>query len=93
MTLMANQLATGVLAFFTGGIGPWEVLIILLALLLLFGGKKLPALARGMGKGLRNFKEELNGVKKQITDAVENEPTEEASTPGTDAAEKKAPKE
>jgi len=78
---MATILSTwpaGVLAFFTGGIGPWEVLIILMALLLLFGGKKLPELARGMGKGLRNFKEELNGVKKQITDAAEAE--EESST-------------
>jgi len=55
------------LAFFQN-IGVPGFVIILIALLLLFGGKKLPELARGLGKGLRGFKEELNGVQKQIED-------------------------
>ncbi len=65
----------GMLAFF-GGLGPWEVMAIMAALLLLFGGKKLPELAKGMGKGLRHFKQELHGVKEEI----EREPEEEEDT-------------
>lgn len=74
---------TGVLAF-VGGIGPWEVVIVLMVALLLFGGKKLPELARGMGRGLRNFKEELNGVKKQISEAGEGEDESAKSDPKSD---------
>ena len=46
--------------------GHWEILIIALVILLLFGGKKLPELARGLAKGLRLFKDELKGVKTDI---------------------------
>ncbi len=42
---------------FLGGIGWPEILVILLVLLLLFGGKKIPELMRGLGKGVRSFKE------------------------------------
>jgi sec-independent protein translocase protein TatA len=38
-------------------IGPMELLVILLVALLLFGGKKIPELAKGLGQGIRNFKE------------------------------------
>jgi len=53
--------------------GHWEAVIVILALLLLFGGSKLPELARGLGKGLRIFKKELHEVK----DSVENEEKDE----------------
>ena len=43
-------------------IGYQEILLIVLALLLLFGGKKIPELMKGMGKGVRSFKEGMNGV-------------------------------
>ena len=46
--------------------GHWEIIIIALVILLLFGGRKLPELARGLGRGLRAFKEELKGVKTDI---------------------------
>ena len=42
-------------------IGPMEILVILLIALLLFGGKKIPELAKGLGQGIRNFKESLKG--------------------------------
>jgi sec-independent protein translocase protein TatA len=42
-------------------IGPMELLVILLVALLLFGGKKIPELAKGLGEGIRNFKESLKG--------------------------------
>lgn len=44
------------------GLGTQEIQIILLVVLLLFGGKKIPELMKGMGKGVKNFKEGLNGV-------------------------------
>ena len=40
--------------------GLWEVLIILFIVLLLFGGRKIPELMKGLGKGIRNFKEGIN---------------------------------
>ncbi len=43
-------------------IGYGEVLLILIVILLLFGGKKVPELMRGLGKGVRSFKEGLNGL-------------------------------
>lgn len=45
---------------FLGGIGTGEILLIVLAILLLFGGKKLPELMRGMGKGVKEFKDAMN---------------------------------
>lgn len=43
-----------------GGIGAQEILLIVLVLLLLFGGKKLPELMRGAGRGIREFKDAVN---------------------------------
>ena len=48
--------------------GGWEWIIIVLAILLLFGGKKIPELARGLGKGIREFKDATKEVKKEIND-------------------------
>ena len=45
---------------FIGGLGTSEILLIVLALLLLFGGKKLPELMRGAGRGIREFKDAVN---------------------------------
>ncbi len=45
---------------FVGGIGISEMLLIAFALLLLFGGKKLPELMRGAGRGIREFKDAVN---------------------------------
>lgn len=45
---------------FLGGIGMQEVLVIALVVLLLFGGKKIPELMKGLGKGVRSFKEGMN---------------------------------
>ena len=50
-----------------GSIGHWELLLIMLAILLLFGSKRLPELARGLGKGLQEFKKALNDVKEEIS--------------------------
>jgi sec-independent protein translocase protein TatA len=58
-------------------IGPTEVILILLAVLLLFGGKKLPELARGLGKGLRLFKDEVAGVKKELEEDLTQPPADQ----------------
>ncbi len=51
---------------FIGGIGMQEVLLIVLVVLLFFGGKKIPELMKGIGKGGRSFKEGMNNVEKEI---------------------------
>jgi len=45
---------------FLGVLGPWQIVLILAIVLLLFGGKKIPELMKGLGKGIRNFKEGMN---------------------------------
>ncbi len=54
------------------GLGTQEVIIILLIVLLFFGGKKLPELARGLGKGIREFKDASAGVKRDIESEINN---------------------
>lgn len=49
--------------------GTWEIVLILLVILLLFGGKKIPELMKGLGKGVKSFKEGMKEVEKDIEDA------------------------
>ena len=49
---------------FLGGIGWTEILVIALVVLLFFGGRKIPELMKGLGKGIRSFKEGMNGLDK-----------------------------
>lgn len=44
-----------------GALEPWHIIVILFAILLLFGGKKIPELMRGLGKGMKEFKDAQNG--------------------------------
>ena len=56
--------------------GGWEMVVIALVILLLFGAKKLPELARGLGQGIKEFKGAVDGAKdelKDAQDAVESE--------------------
>ncbi|MDP6634787.1 MAG: twin-arginine translocase TatA/TatE family subunit [Phycisphaerae bacterium] len=66
-------MSNAIIGFFPS-VGPWEIVAILAVALLMFGGKKLPELARGLGKGLRQFKEEVHAVKSDVSDAVDSEP-------------------
>ncbi len=56
-----------------GGFGPSEILLIFLVVLLLFGAKKIPEIAKGMGKGIREFKSAINEVQDEIEMSVEND--------------------
>ncbi len=58
---------------FIGGIGMQGVLLIALVVLLFFGGKKIPELMKGIGKGVRSFKEGMNNVEKEIEEIKEPE--------------------
>ena len=58
---------------FIGGIGMQEVLLIALVVLLFFGGRKIPELMKGIGKGVRSFKEGMNNVEKEIEEIKEPE--------------------
>ncbi len=53
---------------FIGGLGMSEVLLIALVVLLFFGGKKIPELMKGLGKGVRSFKAGMNEIEKDIKD-------------------------
>ena len=56
-------------------LGPWEIALVILGIIILFGGKKLPELARGLGLGLREFKKAKQEIKdevKNVTDEAED---------------------
>ena len=58
---------------FIGGIGMQEVLLIALVVLMFFGGKKIPELMKGIGKGVRSFKDGMNDVEKEIDEIKDTE--------------------
>tara|TARA_Y100001970_G_C13671188_1_gene573116 strand:+ start:65 stop:253 length:189 start_codon:yes stop_codon:yes gene_type:complete len=53
-----------------GGLGGFEIIVILFIILLLFGAKKLPELAKGLGKGINEFKKASNEIKEEVEKAV-----------------------
>lgn len=53
---------TALILGFLGGLGAPEIIIILVIILLLFGGKKIPELMKGLGKGVKEFKDASKGV-------------------------------
>jgi sec-independent protein translocase protein TatA len=67
------------------GVSTWQIIVILLVVILLFGGKKIPELASGLGKGIKNFKEavkegeEETDVKK--TEKIEDSAAKTSETP------------
>ncbi|MDE6453120.1 MAG: twin-arginine translocase TatA/TatE family subunit [Muribaculaceae bacterium] len=60
-----------VIPLFLGNLRGWEWLIILMLILLLFGGKKIPELMRGLGKGVHSFKQGLEEAKHEINKPVD----------------------
>ena len=59
------------LAFFN--LGPWEILLILVVVLILFGAKRLPELARGLGQGVNEFRDAVDSSKKEIINGLDSE--------------------
>ena len=64
--------------------GGWEIVIIALLILLMFGAKKLPELARGLGQGIREFKGAVDGVKNEIEEADKSFDEEKNQTRDTE---------
>ncbi len=54
-------------------VGPWELLLILLGLLLVFGAKRLPEMGAAMGKGIREFKKNISEVKQELDRPAEDD--------------------
>ena len=59
------------LAFFN--LGPWEILLVLIVILVLFGAKRLPELARGLGLGINEFRDAVDSSKKEIMDVIDSD--------------------
>ena len=49
------------------GLGPWEIAIILFLVLMVFGAKRIPEIARGLGKGIREFKSATSEISRELT--------------------------
>ncbi len=62
---------------FLGSIGLPEILLIALVVLLFFGGKKIPEMMRGLGKGVKSFKEGMNDIEKEVKEDS-NKPSEDS---------------
>jgi sec-independent protein translocase protein TatA len=76
-----------IIAGLIGGLGTQEILLIAFVVLLLFGGSKIPELMKGIGKGVRGFKEGLKGIEEEIHDNGKKEPEktdEKKDDPGKD---------
>lgn len=62
------------LSYPLGVIGPWQVVIIAFVILLLFGGKKVPELMKGLGKGVKSFKDGMKEIDDQVNEADSKKP-------------------
>ena len=53
-------------------LGPWEIVLVVLVIIILFGGKKIPELARGLAKGLKEFRKTIKGLKDEVNSTAED---------------------
>jgi len=70
------MISSFILPLFIGGLRGWEFLIIFLVVLLLFGGKKIPELMRGLGKGLHSFRQGVKEARDEMNRPVDEEPVD-----------------
>ena len=75
---MLSNLANNLL--FLGNMGVTEWVLILVVVLLLFGGKKIPELMRGLGKGIREFNDAKTNVKKEIEEGMTEKDSQSTTT-------------
>ncbi|MEM1057448.1 MAG: twin-arginine translocase TatA/TatE family subunit [Bacteroidota bacterium] len=62
-------------------LGPWEIGLIFLVILLVFGAKRIPEIARGLGKGIREFKDATNDIKQELNVADSSRPSPPRQVP------------
>ncbi len=63
------------------GLGPGELILIFVAVLLLFGARRLPEIAQGMGKGIREFKKAIKDTSDELKESVEDSPKKDSAPP------------
>jgi len=63
------------------GLGTTEIILIVLVVLLLFGGRKIPELMKGLGKGVKNFKDGMQGLDQEPPDKSKSDSSEKKETP------------
>lgn len=73
------------------GLGPFELVLIFAVMLLMFGAKRLPELASGMGKGIHGFKQALNGMEEQPAAHTLRQGSPTTPVPAADALPETAP--
>ncbi|HAA78358.1 TPA: twin-arginine translocase TatA/TatE family subunit [Candidatus Latescibacteria bacterium] len=73
------------------GIGTWEILLIFLVALLLFGAKRIPEIAKGLGKGITEFKRAIKDVKDEIETNVDDAPPSPPPPPANTAPQSQEP--
>lgn len=64
-------------AVFLGMIGTQEIILIVVAILIMFGGRKIPELMKGLGKGIREFNDAKNNVKSEIEEGIKEKDKDE----------------
>ena len=71
---------------FAGVLGGWEIILILAVVLILFGAKKLPELAKGLGTGIKEFKKATREVTEEMQNAMDETPPQRKLPPETKPA-------
>lgn len=71
-----------------GGVGSMEMILVLVIALMLFGGKGLPNIAKGVGRAMREFKRATSEVEVELKRAIEEEPVKRAPRPRVDLAKR-----
>jgi len=66
---------------FAGMLGGWEIVLILAVVLILFGAKRLPELAKGLGTGIKEFKKATREVTEEVYNAMDETPTPQKRLP------------
>jgi sec-independent protein translocase protein TatA len=66
-----------------GNLGATEIILIAFVVLLLFGGKKIPELMRGLGKGVREFKDAKDNVRRELEESINEKETKSETKPDT----------
>lgn len=75
------------------GMGPWEILVILLIALLLFGAKRIPEIAQGLGKGITEFKRAVRDVQGEIENAADVNPPPPSNQTNTETTQTQTEKQ
>jgi len=73
LTLTNKIMVVNNILAFLGGLGTTEVLVIMVVILIFFGAKRIPELARGLGKGIREFKDATKEIKNDIENAASDD--------------------